>query len=364
MKNTRLLGPGFSVLVFLFLMLYPLTLGDATGMTIALTTFLLASAALGWNIFGGYTGYLSLGYTTFYGLGAYTLMIMYDHFHIPDGYSVFTVIPLAGLVAALFAIPVGWISLRARREAFVVITLATFYIFQLLAANLKSITHGNDTFFFQQPPWSGDFYNFPFYYIALVILVVTFLVAWWVRRSKYGLGLLAIREDEERARGLGIRTGQYKLSAFVISAFFGGLVGAITIYYNGSINPPSAFDPVFDVMPVLMAFLGGVGTLTGPLVGAVVFELVIQYITPPLSSFLAGLGYNLEQGYINLIITGLFLLLVLLFLPEGIVPALSKLWRRFNPSDHGKAVSIAGQEDANTLNPEAPLVAESSRGGE
>jgi branched-chain amino acid transport system permease protein len=291
-------------------------------------------------------------------------MIMYDRFHIPDGYSVFTVIPLAGVVAALFAIPIGWISLRTRRETFVVITLATFYIFQLLAANLKGITHGNDTFFFQQPPWVGDFYNYPFYFVSLAILVVTFLVAWWIRRSKYGIGLLAIREDEDRARGLGINTGAYKLSAFVISAFFGGLVGAITIYYNGSINPPSAFDPVFDVMPVLMAFLGGVGTLTGPLVGAVVFQLVSQYVTPPLSSFLAGLGYNLEQGYINLIITGLFLLLVLLFLPEGIVPTLSKLWLRFNPFDKRETTKSIEQENTSKAQVEASLLAESSSGGE
>ena len=176
--------------------------------------------------------------------------------------------------------------------------------------------------------------------------------------------MLAIREDEDRARGLGIHTGKYKLSAFVISAFFGGMVGALTIYYNGSINPPSAFDPVFDVMPVLMAFLGGVGTLTGPLVGAVVYQLIIQYVTPPLSSFLAGLGYSLEQGYINLIITGLFLLLVLLFLPEGIVPTLSKLWRKFNPFDHRNVVTVAKQEDASGANSEKPLLAESNSGGE
>lgn len=362
MKHTRLLGPGFSLLMLLFLVLYPLTVANATGVTIALTTFLLASAALGWNIFAGYTGYLALGYTTFYGLGGYTLMLAYSHFNIPTGYPLFTLLPLAGLVAALFAIPVGWISLRTRRVTFVVITLATFHIFQLLAANLKSITHGNSTFFFQLPPWEGDFYNYPFYYVSLGILVITFLCAWWIRRSKYGLGLLAIREDEERARGLGINTGKYKLSAFVISAFFGGLVGAMTIYYNGSINPPSAFDPVFNVMPVLMAFLGGVGTLTGPLVGAVLFELVSQYVTPPLGNFLAGLGYNIEPGYINLIITALFLLVTLLLLPEGIVPGLKKLWLKLNSSRNreSQTTSLEADPQEDSL----PMLAETGKGGE
>ncbi len=139
----------------------------------------------------------------------------------------FFLLPLAGLVAAIFAVPLGWIALRTSQVGFAVVTLSFVFIFQLLAYNLTGITHGSPGIFFPFPSWSGDSYNFPFYFVALLLALLMLAVSWRVRNSKYGLGLLAIRDDEDRALGLGVKSGRDKLVAYVISGFFVGMVGGL-----------------------------------------------------------------------------------------------------------------------------------------
>ncbi len=286
---------------------------------IAVFALMFAAATTGWNIFSGYTGYISLGHAAYFGLGAYAMALMCQSWHIPGGYIPFLLVPVAGLVAAIFAIPLGWISLRVRRHAFVVITIAVFFIFQLLAYNLTQITNGSIGLGLPLPvDWSGDFYNVPFYYATVAILLLAIAISWWVRNSKYGLGLLAIRDDEDRALGLGVKTGPSKLSAFVISAFIVGMVGAIWAYYIASIYPDTAFDATFDVSLVLMAFLGGLGTITGPILGALLLESAQQYFT---------LQYGASGYY--LVIYGALFLIVILLLPRGIVPTLTDRWAKY-----------------------------------
>src|SRR2546423_15689984 len=112
--------------------------------------------------------------------------------------------------------------------------------------------------------------NHPFYVVALVILVLTVVLSWVVRRTRLGQQLLAIRDDEDRALGLGVKTGRVKLAAFVLSAFPVGMVGGLYFYFLGQVFPQTAYDPLFDISLALMGFLGGIGTLTGPLLGALV----------------------------------------------------------------------------------------------
>ncbi len=238
---------------------FPLVFSDPAVTIIAVFTLLFAVAATGWNIFSGYTGYIALGHAAYFGLGAYAMALMAQDWKIPAGYAPFFLLPLAGLVAAIFAVPFGWIALRTRRHTFVVITIAIFFIMQLMAYNLRGITNGSAGLTLPIPfDWSADFFNLPFYYVALALLLLALGVSWWVRNSKYGLGLLAIRDDEDRALGLGVKTGPSKLVAFVISAFFVGMVGALHAYFIGSLYPPFAFDALFDVAVALMAFLGGI----------------------------------------------------------------------------------------------------------
>jgi branched-chain amino acid transport system permease protein len=225
---------------------------------------------------------------------------------------------LTGLVAAVFAVPLGWVSLRTRKHTFVVITIAIFFIMQLMAFNLRSITNGSTGLSLPIPSeWHGDFFNMPFYYVTLIMFVLALGFSWWIRNSKYGLGLLAIRDDEDRALGLGVKTGSSKLTAFVISAFFVGMVGALHAYFVGSIFPAFAFDPLFDVALALMTFLGGLGTLSGPIIGALLLEPAQQYFTMQFS----------KNGY-YLIAYGALFLAIILLLPEGIVPTLSRYWRK------------------------------------
>jgi len=298
---------------------FPLVFSDPAITEVAVFTLFFAAAASGWNIFSGYTGYIALGHAVYFGVGAYAMALLCQDLNIPAGYTPFLLLPVAGLIAAAFAVPLGWIALRTRRHTFVVITIATFFIMQLMAYNLRFITQGSAGLSLPIPfDWSADFFNLPFYYVALAILLLALGTSWWVRNSKYGLGLLAIRDDEDRALGLGVKTGPFKLIAFVLSAFFVGMIGGLHAYFNGSIFPPFAFDALFDVAIALMAFLGGMGTLFGPILGALILVPAQQYLT-----IISG-----ETGY-NLIMYGVLFLVIILLLPQGIIPTLGKMWHKW-----------------------------------
>lgn len=297
--------------------MFPLVITDGSMTSIAVLTLIFAAFGASWNIFSGYTGYIALCHSVFFGLGCYTIALMCKWFNTPGGWVPFEYVPLAGVVAAIFAAPVGAIALRTRRHTFVVITIAIFFIFQLLATNLRGLTNGSTGLSLPIPLWSGAAFNLPFYYVALVVLLLAVATSWYVRHSKYGLELLAIRDDEDRARGLGVRTEMVKLSAFVLSAFFVGMAGAIWAYYLEAIYPAFAFNPLYDVLVALMCFLGGLGTISGPLLGALIVIPVQQYF-----------NFNYGQSGYYQIFFGVMFLLVVLLLPQGIVPAISQLIRR------------------------------------
>lgn len=306
-------------ILLVFACAFPLLFSDPTVTTIAVFTLIFAAATSGWNILAGYTGYVALGHAVYFGLGAYTLAILCQDWHITGGYEPFLLVPLAGLIAALIAIPLGWIALRVRRHTFVVITIAMFFIIQLLAYNLSWLTKGSTGLSLPIPlDWGGDFFNIPFYYVTLALLLLTLTISWGVRHSKYGLGLLAIRDDEDRALGLGVKTGLSKLLAFALAALIVGMAGAIWAYFVEAVYPATAFDPMFDIAIALMAFLGGLGTITGPLLGALILEPTQQYFA---------LAYG-QNGY-YLIVYGALFLVVILLLPQGIVPSLQARWHSF-----------------------------------
>ncbi len=324
---------GLITLLAVFIV-FPQVFSNPAVTTIAVFTLLYATATTAWNIFSGYTGYIALGHAAFFGIGSYALAIMCRDWQIPGGYIPFLLVPLAGLIAAAFSVLIGWISLRTRKHTFVVITIAIFFIMQPMAFNLRSITNGSAGLSLPIPiGWGGVFFNMPFYYVALFLLLLALGVSWWIRNSKFGLGLLAIRDDEDRALGLGVKTGPSKLIAFVISAFFVGMVGAVHAYFLESIYPAFAFDPLFDIALALMGFLGGLGTLAGPILGALILEPAQQYFTMQFS----------QNGYYLIIYGGMFLAIILL-LPEGIIPTLNKYWlnwraKRVIKTDSGNPVS-------------------------
>ncbi len=317
---------------------FPLLIGDSTITAMAVDTLLLMAAAVSWNIFSGYTGYISLGQATYFGLGAYSLAVACQDWNIADGYRTFLLVPVAGLVAGVVALPLGWIALRTRRYTFMVITIALFFIFQLLAYNLGGITGGSAGIFLPLPSWSSDFTNLTFYYVALALLLVVVFVSWWIRRSKFGLVLLAIRDDEDRAYGLGVSTAWFKLGAYVLSAAFVGMVGAASIYFAGLVTPSFAFDTTLNVNVVAATFLGGLGSVMGPIVGGLLFDPLQTYLTQQLGPAATGINQMLFGG---------LLLLVILLLPEGIVPSLSKRWQSWMSGRHKSVNRRALQPQVN-----------------
>jgi branched-chain amino acid transport system permease protein len=299
------------------LAVFPQVFSNPTTTSIAVFTLIFMIAASAWNTFSGYSGYIALGHAVYFGVGAYALTLLANHLGFAAGWGIFALVPVAGIIAGLVALPTGLIALRARRHTFVVITIAFMFIFQLAASNF-GFTGGSSGLQPPTPLWSATSYNDHFYYVAAIVLVATVALSWLIRRSRFGLQLFAIRDDEERARGLGVRVARVKLTAFVISAIPVGMAGAIYAYFLGQIFPQFAFDPLFDLSIALMAFLGGLGTVWGPLLGALVLESLQQYFT-------------VESGasQVYLIIYGGLFLAVILLLPRGVIPSIQDLIQRW-----------------------------------
>lgn len=301
-------------LAFIIFAAYPLVETNPFWTTIGIFTLIYMSCATSWNMFSGYSGYVSLGTAIFYGCGAYTMALVSIHTHMAGGAEQFWLVPLGGLVAMAVAVPLGAVALRVRRHTFVVITIAFFFVFQLAAIN-ANFTGGPAGLSLALIPWQGNSFNTPFYYVALAILVFAVILSALVRRSRFGLQLLAIRDDEDRALGLGVKVKAVKLTGYTLSAFTVGMGGALYAMFIGQIYPQFVFDPVFDVTVALMAFLGGFGTLLGPLLGGLVLESSQQYLTATYSN-----------GSLYLILFGALFLLVVLFMPQGVVVKVKEMW--------------------------------------
>lgn len=324
---------GGTALLLAAAIIFPHAVNSPLTMTMAIFTLVYAIMATGWNILGGYTGYISLGHAAFFGIGAYALGLLAPHLTVTSGYEPFFLLPVVGLIGAACAVPLGIITLRTRRHVFVVLTIAMLFIGQLMATNLHNLTGGSTGLSYPTPPWMGADFNPPFYYAALIVLACSVAVSWWIRRSKFGLGLRAMRDDEDRALGLGINTGVYKLTCFVLAAFFIGMAGGIWGYFQSYIYPQTVFDPLFDIAMVLMTFTGGLGTLFGPVLGALLIEPAHEYFT---------IQYGASGLY--LILYGALFLVVILLLPQGIIPSLRLLlYRRQVRRSRRQVASEAGR---------------------
>ncbi len=303
------------LLALVVLAVFPLVFTNGTITTIAVYCVIYMTAATAWNAFAGYSGYVSLGHAVFFGCGAYTMGLASSGLNLTGGLDTFALVPLAGIVAGAVALVMGYIALRTRRHTFVVITIAMFFTFQLMAYNL-SFTHGSAGIVLPNGQFSVSTYNNPFYYVGAAVLVATVLLSWVVRRSRFGLQLFAIRDDEERARSLGVQVNRVKLTMFVLSAIPVGMVGAIWAFFVGQVYPQFAFNALFDVTVALMSFMGGLGTLAGPLVGSLVLESLQRYLELVFSN-----------ADLYLIVYGVLFLAVIVLLPDGVLPSISRLVR-------------------------------------
>lgn len=254
---------------------------------------------------GGYTGYKSLGHSAFFGLGAYLVAISAKEF----GLSPLISAPILAVIVLFVAMLLGIVMVRTSGAAFVIASIAMLLIFRLLALNLRDITNGAPGLSQPLPPWSPEFSRMPFYYYMLIWLIITVLVSSFIRRSRFGLGLLAIRDDEGKAEMVGVNTTLYKVIAFGISAYFVALAGGVWSYHTTHISPIFAFDIVVGVEMILATMVGGLGTVWGPVLGA--------FILIPASDFIL---FRFGSTTIHLAIFGISMMAIILFLPRGIIP--------------------------------------------
>jgi branched-chain amino acid transport system permease protein len=315
---------------------FPFVFPEHWVLNIAVFTLMYAALATSWNLVGGYTGYISLGHVAFFGAGAYTVAILFTkHLSVGSGYRPFYVLPLVGLGVGLAAVPVGWIAFRTRAATFAIVTLTLLFVAQQLAFNLRSLTNGSSGILLPLAPFPTSTFELPFYYAMLGLLVVGLAVCWWARGSKLGLALFAIRDDEDRARGLGQRVTLAKLVAFSLSTGLTAMVGGVWAYYLGQIYPQFAVDPLITIGMVLMVYLGGKGTLWGPVIGALVLVPAQQYM-----------AYRLGGSQLYLIGYAAVFLVVMLLMPRGILPSLAdQIRRRRSPRSGSPATPSRAAEE-------------------
>ena len=299
----------WKLIALLLLLIYPWIFRAPYYHVLGFNVLMGAMMATSWNIMGGYTGYKSLGHSAFYGLGAYLVAIAANDL----GWNPLLSAPILALVVALVAVLLGWIMLRTSGSAFVIATIAMLLIFRLTALNLREITKGAPGLSQPLPPWSPEFSRMPFYYYILLWLIISIFVSWYIRRSRFGLGLVAIRDDEGKAEMVGVHTTLYKILAFGVSAYFVALGGGVWSYFTSHISPVFAFDIVVGVDMILMTMLGGIGTLWGPVLGAFI-------LVPAADLILFSFGSNT----IYLAVIGALMMTIIVFMPKGILPSIQQ----------------------------------------
>ena len=265
-------------------------------------TFLYIALAQGWNVVAGYGGQASLGQHAFFGLGAYVTAISWKAGWI--GYLDPIGMLMSGAGASFLAVMIGVPLLaKLRGDYFALGTLGLGEILRVVFTQGGSLTGGPVGLMLPSSEYRS---MIPYYFFALSIALLALLCVWLLVRSRLGLALVAIREDEEAAGANGIHVLKFKIFAFAVGAFFTGLCGSLFAYYLFHIHPSGFFSLNWALLPVLMTILGGIGTLIGPVVGAFVLASVFELA-------------NMWLPEIHPIFSGAFIILVMLFLPGGIM---------------------------------------------
>lgn len=292
----------------LLLFSVPLLTSNQFLLHLGVSVLLWTTLGVAWNLLGGYAGQVSFGHAAFFGAGAYTTMILYLSRGVPPWWGMI----LGGGVAALLALPVGLTCFRLRGPYFSLSTLAVAEIVRLVALNWEGLTAGPVGLLITAlPPVTllGRAVNWerkePFFAIAAVIAVGAMLAARWLSRSGLGGALLAIREDEDAAEAIGIDTARAKLAALAASAFLAGVAGGFYGLYYRYVDPDAVLPISLSVEMVFIAVVGGLRTVAGPVVGAVFLATVAELVR---DRFTVG----------HLIFYGLFMMIVIRWLPEGI----------------------------------------------
>ncbi|MBC7681711.1 MAG: branched-chain amino acid ABC transporter permease [Ferruginibacter sp.] len=241
--------------------------GDASQMRWVVEVVCLLVMAQMWNLLAGYGGLISVGQQAFVGIGGYALFVFAQH----GGVNPFWAIPLAGLTAAVLAVPTAKIAFRLRGGHFAVGTWVISEVFRILVSNLPLLGGGSGQSLTVMARIPKDTRESVTYWVACALLIGSFVLVYALLRSRLGLGLTAVRDSEAAAESQGIHVVRLKFQVFVLSAFGTGLAGALYYLNVLRISPGSAFDLGWVVAAIFIVVIGGIGTLEGPIVGAAVF---------------------------------------------------------------------------------------------
>lgn len=281
--------------VFL-LLVFPVSVGTEHTINLVVSLFIVVILAQAWNVLAGYAGQISLGNAAFFGMGALAFHFLAWRWGLP----LLLALALAGISSVLLASLIGIPALRLKGAYFAIGTLALAEVLRITVGNVFPRTVYIPT------EQIGSYSLMPRYYLALFLVVLTQGVAFFMVKSKTGLAIRALRDDDEAADSSGVNVFKYKYLALVYSSFFSGLAGGIFAYYQISILPTSLFGPQWTFEPLVAASVGGAGTLLGPVIGSVFLILVMEL-------------FALTLGKTYLIIFGAMFVSVVLFFPAGLI---------------------------------------------
>ncbi len=268
------------------------------------------------NLMIGYTGYVNFGSIVFFGLGGYLTLWLIGGY----GWNLYAAVLFAGVVTSLLTLALGFGILRLRGAYFALATIGVNEAVKDFVSNFDKWGGSEGIFlpFSTYKSMGGAVHAlWTVYFLIIGVMALSLLLSWFIKRSKFGLGLFAIREDEDAAIVLGVKAPVYKAIAYSVSAFLPAVAGGLYFFKNGSIVPEEAFNLHLSIESIVMVMLGGQGTVTGPWVGAFLYERLrgLLLTTPSLSNF-------------HLVIAGVLLLLIILFAPGGLMGWLYKRWAR------------------------------------
>jgi branched-chain amino acid transport system permease protein len=331
LSRIRAAGVIRAVLVLGALLAFPFVFPANWIVNIGFLTVMFAGLATSWNLLGGLSGYVSLGHVAFFGIGAYAVAVTFPIGGSASPYAPLLFLPLVGLGVGIVSVPIAWVAFRTRGSTFAIVTLTFLFVVQSLAFNLHSITQGSQGLALLIPRFPAATFNRPFYLVMLGLFALALLVCWYVMGSKLGLMLFSIRDDEDRSRGVGVQTEAAKLLTFAISVGICAMIGGVWAYYEGFIYPQFAVDPLITIGMVLMVYLGGKGTLWGPLLGAAILV--------PAQGYLA---YRLGGSELYLIAYSAVFLVVILLMPRGVIPSIQQAIARVRGKGGGGAEKAEG----------------------
>jgi len=284
--------------------------GSAVLVQFGINALILATLAQSWNIIGGYTGYPSFGNSVFYGLGGYGVAVGMVQFQLPFAAG----LALGVFLAVLFAFLLGLPVLRLRGHYFAIATLGLAEVMTAIVSNLE-IAGRNICLIL--PLLKGDTL---FFELSLALLVITTMTVAWISRSRFGFGLIAIRENEEAAAVMGVNTTLYKILAFALCSIFAAIAGGIHAYWITYLDPTSAFDITLNIKMIIMAVFGGPGTIFGPVLGAFVLSAISEVLATKVTSLAS-------------IFFGLVIVAAIVFMPRGFADLIRRFrqqgWRYF-----------------------------------